>query len=301
MSVAIYRNPFTFLEAPWYRDLPQADVVVSGVPFDMATSGRSGARSGPGAIRQASSNLVWDSPRWPWNFKLGDRLQVADAGDVDFPYGEPQAATDAVQAHARGLLDAGKAMLTFGGDHYITLPLLREHARVHGPLALLHFDAHTDTESSGTAFDHGAPFHHALVEGLLLAEHSVQIGIRTAYTFENHPFTVLDASWINGKPVKKVVRRIHEVIAGKPVYLSFDIDCLDPAFAPGTGTPVAGGLSSDQALRIIRGLKGLDLRGMDLVEVAPAYDHAEVTALAAATLALEMLYVRADGGSVNRP
>jgi len=293
MSIAIYRNPFTFLEAPWYRDLPQADVVVSGVPFDLATSGRSGARSGPGAIRQESSNLVWDSPRWPWNFALSDKLRIADDGDVDFPYGDPQAATDAIQAHARRLLGAGKTLLTFGGDHYITLPLLREHARVHGPLALLHFDAHTDTESAGTAFDHGAPFHHALVEGLLVPEHSVQVGIRTAYTFENHPFTVLDASWINEKPVNEVVRRIREAIAGKPVYLSFDIDCLDPAFAPGTGTPVAGGLSSDRALQIIRGLNGLDLRGMDVVEVAPAYDHAGITALAAATLALEMLYIRA--------
>jgi len=293
MSVAIYRNPFTFLETPWYHDLPQADVVVSGIPFDLATSGRAGARSGPTAIRQASSNLVWDSPRWPWDFVLADKLKIADSGDIDFPYGEPQTATDAIQAHARRLLEADKALLTFGGDHYVTLPLLREYARVHGPLALLHFDAHTDTESAGTAFDHGAPFHHAVAEGLLLPAHSVQVGIRTAYTLEKHPFTVLDASWVNEKSVKKVVRKIREVIADKPVYLSFDIDCLDPAFAPGTGTPVAGGLSSDRAIQIIRGLKGLVLRGMDVVEVAPAYDHAEITALAAATLALEMLHVRA--------
>ena len=166
MSCAIYRNPFTFLELPWYRDLPQAEVVVSGIPFDMATSGRAGTRSGPGAIRQASANLVWDSPRWPWDFELSARLKVADAGDVDFPYGEPQAASDAIQAHARALLNDGKTMLTFGGDHYVSLPLLREHVRVHGPLALLHFDAHTDTDSEGNAFDHGAMFYHAVQEGL---------------------------------------------------------------------------------------------------------------------------------------
>lgn len=293
MTTAIFRNPFTFLEAPWYRDLPEAEVVISGVPFDLATSGRAGARSGPGAIRQASANLVWDSPRWPWDFELAEKLKIADAGDIDFPYGEPQAATDAIQAFARQLLDAGKTLLTFGGDHYVSLPLLREHARKHGPLALLHFDAHTDTYSDGTAFDHGCPFYHAEVEGLLIPEHSVQVGIRTAYTYENHPFTVLDASWVNEKPVKKVIRRIREVIADRPVYLSFDIDCLDPAFAPGTGTPVAGGLTSDRAIQIIRGLVGLDIRGMDIVEVAPAYDHAELTSLAAATLALEMLYIRA--------
>jgi len=293
MSTAIYRNPFTFLEAPWYRDQPDADVVICGVPFDMATSGRAGARSGPGAIRQASANLVWDSPRWPWDFELTDRLNIADDGDIDFPYGEPQTATDAIQDYSRGLLQAGKTMLTFGGDHYVTLPLLREHARQHGPLALLHFDAHTDTYADGTKYDHGTMFYHAVKEGLLLPEHSVQVGIRTTYTKQDHPFTVLDASWINEKSVKKVLRRIREVLGDKPVYLSFDIDCLDPAFAPGTGTPVAGGLSSDRATQIIRGLQGVDIRGMDIVEVAPAYDHAQLTALAAATLALEMLYIRA--------
>ena len=293
MSSAIYRNPFTFMEYPWYKDMPDADVVVSGIPFDMATSGRAGTRSGPGAIRQASGNLVWDAPRWPWTFDVSEKLKIADGGDVDFPYGEPQTATDAIQAHARKLLEAGKTMLTFGGDHYVSLPLIREHARKHGPLALLHFDAHTDNESEGTAFDHGAMFYHGVQEGLLLPEHSVQVGIRTTYNYEDHPFTVLDASWVNEKTAAEVISSIREVIGDKPTYLTFDIDCLDPAFAPGTGTPVAGGLTSDRALQIIRGLKGLDIRGMDVVEVAPAYDQAEVTALAAATLALEMLYILA--------
>ena len=220
-------------------------------------------------------------------------MKIADAGDVVFPYGEPQTATDAIQAQTRTLLEAGKAVLSFGGDHYVSLPLLREHARRHGPLALLHFDAHTDTDRNGTAFDHGAMFHQALEEGLLVPEHSVQVGIRTTYTREGHPVEVLDAAWINEQPVTHVLRRIRERLADRPIYLSFDIDCLDPAFAPGTGTPVAGGLTSDRALQIVRGLQGLDIRGMDIVEVAPAYDHAELTALAAATLAVEMLYTRA--------
>lgn len=293
MSVAIYRNPFTFLEVPWLRDCPDAEVVVSGIPFDLATSGRAGARGGPGAIRQASRNLVWDRPRFPWDFELQERLVIADDGDIGFPYGEPQAATDAIQQHARALLEAGKTLLSFGGDHYVTLPLLREHARVHGPLALLHFDAHTDTDRNGTAFDHGAMFHHAVQEGLLLPDHSVQVGIRTTYTREGHPFAVLDGPWVNEQPAAAIVERVREIVRSRPVYLSFDIDCLDPAFAPGTGTPVAGGLTSDRALQILRGLAGIDLRGMDVVEVAPAYDHAELTALAAATLALEMLHARA--------
>jgi agmatinase len=281
------------MEAPWLRDAPDADVVVIGIPFDMGTSGRAGARSGPGAIRQASANLIWDCPRWPWDFKLSDRLKLADGGDVDFPYSDAQAASDAIQARVRELLDAGKTVLTFGGDHYVSLPILREYAKTHGSLALLHFDAHTDTDSHGNAFDHGAPFHHALQEGLILPQHTVQVGIRTNYTCADHPFTVLDASWVNEQPATAVISRIREIIGEQPVYLSFDIDALDPAFAPGTGTPVAGGLTSDRALQIIRGLKGLDIRGMDVVEVSPAYDHAELTALAAATLALEMLYIRA--------
>jgi len=293
MTSAIYRNPFSFLEAPWYRECPDADVVVMGIPFDLGTSGRAGARSGPGAIRQASANLVWDCPRWPWDFELQDRLLIADGGDIDFPYSEPQTASDAIEAAARELMAAGKTMLSFGGDHYVSLPLLRAHASRHGPLALLHFDAHTDTDSQGNAFDHGAMFYHAVREGLILPQHTVQIGIRTNYTYKNHPFTVLDASWVNEQSASTVISRIREIIGKQPVYLSFDIDCLDPAFAPGTGTPVAGGLTSDRALQIIRGLKGLDIRGMDVVEVAPAYDHAELTALAAATLALEMLYIRA--------
>lgn len=293
MTSAIYRNPFSFMEAPWLQDAPDADVVAIGIPFDLGTSGRAGARSGPGAIRQASANLIWDCPRWPWDFELKDRLKLADGGDVDFPYSDAQAASDAIEARATELLDAGKTVLSFGGDHYVSLPLLRAHAKKHGPLALLHFDAHTDTDSQGNAFDHGAMFYHAVQEGLLLPQHSVQVGIRTNYTYSGHPFTVLDASWVNEQSAAAVISRIREIIGDQPVYLSFDIDALDPAFAPGTGTPVAGGLTSDRALQIIRGMKGLDIRGMDVVEVAPAYDHAELTALAAATLALEMLYIRA--------
>lgn len=287
----LYRNPFSYLGIPWYRDCPEADVVVSGVPFDMATSGRSGARFGPTGIRQASANLIWDNPRWPWNFSVLERLKIADAGDVDFNPGEPSHLEQQLAQHARTLLSAGKTMLTFGGDHYIALPLIREHARVHGPLALIHFDAHTDTAADGTDYYHGSMFYHAVNEGLLLPEHSVQVGIRTSYEREGHPFTVLDVGWVNDQGPAKTLEKIRDIVADKPAYISFDIDCLDPSVAPGTGTPVAGGLNSDTALKLIRGLRGLDIKGMDVVEVAPAYDHAEVTSLAAATIAYDMLHL----------
>ena len=207
--------------------------------------------------------------------------------------GEPAALAELLEHQALALLQQSKSLLCFGGDHLVSLPLLRAHCRHHGPLALIHFDAHTDTATYGGRIDHGNMFRIALEEGLLLPEASIQVGIRTSYDPEDHPFAVLDAAWVNDQPVDEVTRRICARVGDAPAYLSFDIDCLDPAFAPGTGTPVAGGLSTDRALKIVRGLAPLDLRGMDLVEVAPAYDHSEITALAGATLALEYLYGRA--------
>jgi agmatinase len=267
--------------------------VVTGVPFDMATSGRAGARFGPQGIRQASANLAWEGERWPWSFALDNHLKVADIGNLDFKHGEPQTLVDNLQAHISSILNAGKSPLTFGGDHFITLPILRSIAKKHGPVALVHFDAHTDTYTGGSKYDHGTFLHHAVEEGLVDTAHSIQIGIRTVYTQKDYPFQVLDAAWVNEHSPAEIIKRIHERVGDKKTYVTFDIDALDPAFAPGTGTPVAAGMSIDSATKVIRGLQGLDLIGMDMVEVSPAYDHAEITSLAAATLALDYLYVLA--------
>ena len=292
-DLPLYGTMGTFLQLPPLFDLDHshAEVVISGVPFDIATSGRSGSRFGPQGIRRASANLLWEGERWPWQFCLQDHLAVADMGDVAFRHGEPQTLVDNLYAHAARILAADKQLLTFGGDHFITLPLLRAHAAKLGPLALIHFDAHTDTYAGGSRYDHGTVFHHAVAEGLVDCAHSIQIGIRTAYDSANHPFEVLDAGWVNDQGPAAVLERIRARVGGRRCYLTFDIDGLDPAYAPGTGTPVSAGISIDCALKVIRGLVGLDLIGMDLVEVAPAYDHAEITALAGATLALEYLYV----------
>jgi agmatinase len=196
-----------------------------------------------------------------------------------------------LQAHARDILSADKTLLSLGGDHFISLPLLREHAAKHGPVSLIHFDTHTDTEEIEGSFNHGDMFRKAHQEGVIDAVHSIQIGIRTQYEHDGHPFTVLDAAWVNDRPAEETAAVIQRVVGATPAYLSFDIDCLDPAYAPGTGTPVPGGLTTDRALKILRGLVGSNLVGMDLVEVAPAYDHAQITALAAATIAMELLYV----------
>lgn len=296
-TYAIVGNNFGFLGRPVRPDGNGADVVVLGIPYDMATSGRAGARHGPQAVRAASANLRWEERRWPWRFDLAGRLNVADAGDVVFPPGESGAMVEAVEDVVGRHLAAGRKLLSIGGDHFVTLPLMRAYSRHLGaPLRMVHFDAHTDTESTGESrYYHGSMFHHAPREGILDASRSVQVGIRTEYGYDDHPFTVIDAVRAAEDDVAAIVSDIHGVVGGGPVYVTFDIDCLDPAFAPGTGTPVAGGLSTARALSIMRGLAGLDLVGMDVVEVAPAYDHAEITALAAATLALEFLYLVAAG------
>ena len=293
-SASIYTNIFSYIGRPLTRNLEDADVFVVGLPYDLGTSGRSGTRSGPGAIRQASANLRWEENRWPWNFFVFDRLRVADYGDLEFPTGSHEEFFSEIETHYGKLLAAGKTTLSFGGDHFVTLPLLRAHHRQHGKLALIHFDAHTDTYTeNGSNYDHGSMFYHAPREGLIDADQSIQIGIRTEYTETRHLFEVINATEANNAAVDVIDERIKARVGDRPCYLTFDIDCLDPAYAPGTGTPVVGGLTSDRALNIIRGLKGLNLVGMDLVEVAPAYDHAEITALAGATLGLEMLYLLA--------
>jgi agmatinase len=294
-SVSMYANQFTYLGTPLSRNLDDADVFVVGLPYDLATTGRAGTRSGPAAIRQISSNLRWEEKRWPWDFCAFDRVRVADYGDLEFPAGNHEGFIEQVDQHYGKLLSAGKTLLSFGGDHFVTLPLLRAHSRQHGKLAMVHFDAHTDTyEESGSTCNHGSMFYHAPREGIIDADKTIQIGIRTEYTESKHEFEVISAAVANDLTAEQIIDRVKSRVGDTPCYLTFDIDCLDPAFAPGTGTPVVGGLSSDRALKIIRGLQGINLIGMDIVEVAPSYDHADITALAAATLGLEMLYVLAS-------
>ena len=287
-----YANIFSFMGFPLNRTLEEnVDAVVMGVPYDLATSARPGTRYGPNGIRQASSQLRWEEKRWPYHFSLADKLNVIDYGDIDFDIGKHEQMVEKVEKEAGKILAAGKKLLTFGGDHYVTLPLLRAAAKQHGKLALIHFDAHTDNETGFEGHYHGSMFHHAPIEGLIDPDKTVQIGIRTEYDYDNHPFTVLDASWVNNHRIEDTVQRIRKTVGDTPIYLSLDIDCLDPAYAPGTGTPVAGGLSSDKTMQILRALEGLNIVAMDVMEVAPAYDHADITSLAGATIALEMLYM----------
>jgi agmatinase len=249
---------------------------------------------GPDAIRRASVNLAWEGNKFPWDFNIFDRAKVIDAGDLVFDCGDAEDFTYRLEAATSEILKSGKTMLALGGDHFITLPILRAYAKHHGEMALIHFDAHTDTYDNGSAYDHGTMFYHAPNEGLISAKHSVQIGIRTEYDQNDHGFNVINAMEANDLSAEAIVARIRDIIGDKPVYVTFDIDCLDPAFAPGTGTPVCGGLNSDKVLKILRGLAGVNIVGMDVVEVSPPYDHSDLTALAGATVALELMYAWAS-------
>lgn len=297
-DTSMFSNVFSYLGLPFSRDLTDdsIDAVIMGVPYDLGTSGRAGTRSGPNAIRQASANLRWEERRWPWTFSLGEKLKAADYGDIQFMWGDSDDMLARVEEHAQRITAAGKTLVTFGGDHFVTLPLLRGHAKTHGPLSLIHFDAHTDTYDEEEKYNHGCMFFRAPKEGLIDPSRSIQIGIRTDYERVNHEYEVIDAHSANEQSVAETVAAIRKRVGDNPAYLTFDIDCLDPAYAPGTGTPVVGGMTTSKVLRILQGIADLNIVGFDVVEVSPAYDNASITALAGATLALQFLYMRASRG-----
>ena len=289
-----YAGALSFMRRKYTRELEGVDVVVTGVPLDTATTNRPGARFGPRAVRAASSIMAWEKP-YGMSFDPFDKLAVIDYGDCFFDHGRPATIPGSIEAHASSIISQGPALLAIGGDHFVSYPLLKAHVAKHGgPLSLLHFDAHSDTwpDEEGRV-DHGTMFHHAAKEELVDPARSVQIGLRTTNQ-DTMGFNVLDAPWVHEHGIEAVAKKAREILGDNPVYVTFDIDCLDPSYAPGTGTPVCGGLSSYQAMEILRRLTGINVVGMDIVEVAPAYDVGEITALAAAHLAMEMLYLYAS-------
>jgi len=280
----------SFLRRRYTKDLAGVDIAITGVPFDQAVTNRPGTRLGPRAIRAASALQVNDPP-YGWDgFDPLSELAIADYGDLAFDYARMADFPAALEAHASGILSQGAAMIALGGDHSITLPLLRAHVKRHGKLALIQCDAHTDTwpDDEPARVDHGTFTYKAVQEGLIDVARSVHIGIRTVVE-DNLGIEVLDARKVHEQGPAAIARRAREIVGDAPCYLSFDIDCLDPAFAPGTGTPVWGGLSSGQAAIVMRDLAGIALVGGDVVEVSPPFDTAEITAVAGAHVAMELI------------
>jgi len=305
MTEAVMADTPTFAASPTFlsvnRTNHDAAFVVAGIPLDIGTTNRAGARDGPQAIRRASRMLTdGDHPAF-WIEPA--RLDVADIGDFPIALGDISASLQRIEQHAARI----GHLLAFGGEHLITLPLLRVLSkRLGSPLALVHFDAHVDTwpTNFGQPYAHGSVFYHAIEEGLVEPRRMIQIGIRSPVQRDvwdwtlGHGVTVLTAQEVHASNPVVVAEKIRSVVGDAPAYLSFDIDALDPAFAPGTGSPEIGGLASWQAQAILRQLRRIAFAGMDVVEVAPAYDVSEITALAAATVAWEYLALLAPSGSI---
>lgn len=285
-----YSGITSFLRRRYSKDLSGVDVAVIGAPFDLATTNRPGARLGPRAIRAASASLAWCRP-YAWEFDPFERLHVVDWGDLYFDQGHPERIPDVLAGQLTELLIGnGVRPLLLGGDHFVAYPALQVLSQRQGEaLALIHFDAHSDTwRDDDGRIDHGTMFYRAARAGFIDPARSIQLGLRT-HNPETHGFAIHDARWLHRHGIEAAVAAIRQRVGERRCYVSFDIDFLDPACAPGTGTPVVGGFSTAQALELVRGLAGLNIVGADLVEVAPAYDHAEITALAAASIALELL------------
>lgn len=290
-GVPTFATPPGFLGLPLRADRDAA-FCVAGIPFDLGTTNRAGQRDGPAAIRRASRMLV--DGAHPQHRVEPALMDVADIGDFAIVLGDVAGSLALIERQAA----ACRHLVALGGDHGVSLALLRAaRQRAGRPLALLHLDAHVDTWATnfGQAYRHGSVFYHAVGEGLIDPRRSMQIGIRSPVDRETwdwtlaQGFTVVMAQEALESTPAALAARVLALMAGGPVYLSFDVDCLDPAFAPGTGTPEVGGLATWQAQGLLRRLKGLDFVGMDVVEVAPAHDVAEITALAAATMAWEYL------------
>ncbi len=291
-----FAGPATFARLPRLDEVGHADVAVVGVPFDSGVSYRPGARFGPSAVREASRLL---RPYHPGlDVSPFAEMQVADAGDIACNPFDIREAVETVEEAASGLMEGGTRLVTIGGDHTIALPLLRAAARRHGPVALLHFDAHLDTWDTyfGAEYTHGTPFRRAVEEGILDTEAVCHVGTRGPLYGKKDldddrrlGFGIVTSADVMRRGVDEVADALRQRIGGRPLYLSIDIDVLDPAHAPGTGTPEAGGLTSRELLEILRGLVGADLVGADVVEVAPAYDHAEITSVAASHVAYDLI------------
>lgn len=279
----------SFLRRRYTKDLRGVDIAVTGVPFDQAVTNRPGTRLGPRAIREASALQSPDAP-YGWPYDPLSELAIIDYGDLAFDYANIPAFPAALKAHIAGILAADVASVVLGGDHYITFPILQAYAERYGPMSLLQFDAHTDTwaDDDMARVDHGTMFYKAVKMGLIDPARSVQVGIRTTNE-DTLGVNIIDAREVHEKGPVATALKIRQILGDHPTYLTFDIDGLDPAYAPGTGTPVWGGLTSAQAAIILRDIAGINIKGGDVVEVSPPFDTSGATAIAGAHVAVDIL------------
>jgi agmatinase/guanidinopropionase len=296
----------TFMRLPASRELAEVDVAIVGIPFDSGATNRSGTRFGPRKIREASLQL------WGYNQVLKvaptEVLKIIDYGDVSVITVDIKDTMERITTEVKSIIEQDVTVVAIGGDHSISLPLLRAHASKFGEVAVIHFDSHPDTwdmEYENQPFSHGTPFRRALEENLIDTDAYLQIGIRGPTSWPKDLDTarqlgaeILTINQVFEMGIPPVIDKMRSAVGDRPVYVSLDIDSVDPAFAPGTGTPEVGGLTSYQILQLVRGLQGLNLVGFDLVEVSPPYDHGDITSILAANLAFEFISLLAVSSSL---
>ena len=298
-GVPMAGGDLTFKGVESTKDFAAADIAVVGCPYDLGVTFRPGARFGPRAVRELSRYVgAWPTGVWPWHYDVRDEYRVIDWGDVGFVVGYWDSFRDACMEAVRPMHEAGTSVFALGGDHYVTYPLMKAAAERHGPLSLVHFDSHSD-DIPAPGHNHGTMFFHGVVEEWIDADHSVHLGIRTPYGHsEALGYTVLDTIFIREHTPEQIAAEVKRVVGDRPVYLTFDIDFIDPAYAPATGTPVPGGPDVYKTRAILFAFDdvGLNVVSGDLVEVAPHYEGpAQLTALAAANVAADITYLIAHG------
>ncbi len=288
-----YSGALSAFRRNYSRDLKNVDAVIWGVPYDLATSYRPGARFGPQAIRRISAMWEPADAAWPYDFTPFTKLSIVDYGDAVFDFSCPEIVLNDIAEQAAHIIENGATLYSLGGDHTITHSLLRAHAKKYGKLAFIHFDAHADTwNETNKKLYHGNFVSSAIDDRLIDPASSIQIGIRTVAP-NPHKIAQIDVDQCTALGAANIAAQIRRKVGKRKAYLSFDIDCLDPAHAPGTGTPVPGGLSTREVYTILRGLKDIDIVGADIVEVSPPYDHADITANAAAGVLQQLLCLQA--------
>lgn len=293
-----YSGISSFWKAPYTNDLTNVDVAVYGIPYDVSTFNRAGTRFGPRAIRDMSCYAGIFAACWPHTYEFKSRFNLIDCGDVSFIPGKTESMLESADKLIGSLVDKNISTLGLGGDHLVAYPALKAHARKNGKLSLIHFDAHLDTAEM-PFLSHGSMFYYAAKEGLIDPETSIQLGIRTT-----NPATVnmnvITADQCHALGAKEIIKKIRDVVGDRACYISIDVDGMDPAFTPGTGTPVPGGLTSAMQREILWGLVGLNAVGGDVVEVSPPYDVAQTTALVAAVVGFDILYILGEARIKNK-
>ncbi len=291
---SLISNIFGFMRFPliiknFYSNKDNFNIIILGIPSEITCTGKPGSKLAPNSIRESSIHLTWEKYKWPWKFQLNKYIKIIDGGDLIYKTGNINDLNKNIYKKILNILKLKKKILFLGGDHYITLPILRTYKKIYKNISLIHFDAHTDTYYNNNLFDHGSVFYQAKKENLISKKNTIQIGIRTY--INKKIFKIININEIYKLSTKKIIKIINKTIEKKPTYISFDIDCIDPSYAPGTGTPVINGITIHKILKIIRKLKNINIIGIDIVEVSPIYDISGITSLTAATLATEFLYL----------